>query len=222
MGERGPQYSNFLVLGKDDFVDLDPKGDAIFAPPELIVCDFGETLFTWDVDWDGWRRDMRRWCVEQLGFEGVQTLRFLREHVEPGMLRRILCAWQNYEQNDLESALVNRPLLGVLRHLKRNDAAKRLAIFSANLRTTIALLFERFGISDLFDLVVSTDDVLRGKPDPEGLLKILGTWDMSPEDAIFIGNSWKDLEAGRAAGVRTYDVNRMAGGRFRLVPIWER
>ena len=203
-------------------MNLDPELEEVFAPPKLIVCDFGETLFTWNVDWDGWRRDMRRWCVEQLGFEDVQTLRFLREHVDPEMVQRILCAWRDYEQHDVESALANRPLLGVLKHLKRSDTTKQLAIFSANLRTTIALIFERFGISDLFDLIVSTDDVLQGKPDPEGLVKILAAWDAAPEDAILIGNSWKDLEAGRAAGVRTYDVNQMADGRFRLVPIWER
>ncbi|MCK5119607.1 MAG: HAD-IA family hydrolase [Candidatus Latescibacteria bacterium] len=190
-------------------------------PPKLVVCDFGETLFTWNVDWDGWRRDMRRWC-EQLGFEGVQTLRFLREHVEPEMFGKILCTWRDYEQDDVESALANRSLLGVLKLLKRSDPTKRLAIFSANLQGTIALMFERFDISDLFDLIVSTEDVLRGKPDPEGLIQILSAWDAAPEDAILIGNSWKDLEAGRTAGVPAYDVNQMAEGRFKLVPIWER
>ncbi len=188
---------------------------------KLVICDFGETLFTWNVDWEGWRREMRRWC-EKLGFEGVRTLRFLREHVEPEMLGKMLCTWRDYEQDDLESALVNRPLLGVLKLLKRSDPTKRLAIFSANLQSTIELIFERFDMSDLFDPIVSSDDVLRGKPDPEGLVRILAAWDAAPEDAILIGNSWKDLEAGRAAGVLAYDVNQMAEGRFKLVPIWER
>ena len=202
-------------------MNMDPDLKELFASPKLVVCDFGETLFTWNVDWDGWRRDMRRWC-EQLGFEGVQTLRFLREHVEPEMFGKILCTWRDYEQDDVESALANRSLLGVLKLLKRSDPTKRLAIFSANLQSTIALMFERFDISDLFDLIVSTEDVLRGKPDPEGLIQILSECDAAPEDAILIGNSWKDLEAGRTAGVPAYDVNQMAEGRFKLVPIWER
>ena len=202
-------------------MNMDPDLKELFASPKLVVCDFGETLFTWNVDWDGWRRDMRRWC-EQLGFEGVQTLRFLREHVDPEIFGKILCTWRDYEQDDVESALANRSLLGVLKLLKRSDPTKRLAIFSANLQSTIALMFERFDISDLFDLIVSTEDVLRGKPDPEGLIRILSAWDAAPEDAILIGNSWKDLEAGRTAGVPAYDVNQMAEGRFKLVPIWER
>lgn len=202
-------------------MNMDRALKELFASPKLVVCDFGETLFTWNVDWDGWRRDMRRWC-EQLGFEGVQTLRFLREHVEPEMFGKILCTWRDYEQDDVESALANRSLLGGLKLLKRSDPTKRLAIFSANLQSTIALMFERFDISDLFDLIVSTEDVLRGKPDPEGLIQILSECDAAPEDAILIGNSWKDLEAGRTAGVPAYDVNQMAEGRFKLVPIWER
>ncbi len=210
-----------FYFGKDVLVNMDRALKELFASPKLVVCDFGETLFTWNVDWDGWRRDMRRWC-EQLGFEGVQTLRFLREHVEPEMFGKILCTWRDYEQDDVESALANRSLLGVLKLLKRSDPTKRLAIFSANLQSTIALMFERFDISDLFDLIVSTEDVLRGKPDPEGLIQILSAWDADPEDAILIGNSWKDLEAGRTAGVPAYDVNQMAEGRFKLVPIWER
>ncbi|MFH1009423.1 MAG: HAD-IA family hydrolase [Candidatus Latescibacterota bacterium] len=202
-------------------MNLDPAWQDIFAPPKLVVCDFGETLFTWNVDWDGWRRDMSRWC-ERLGFEGLQTFRFLREHAAPDVLGKVLSTWIGYEQNDLESALANQPLLEVLKQLRAEDPSKRLAIFSANLQSTIALMFERFGISDLFGLVVATDDVLHGKPDPEGMGHILSAWDAAPEEAILIGNSWKDLEAGRAAGVRAYDVNLMAEGRFKLAPIWER
>lgn len=60
------------------------------------------------------------------------------------------------------------------------------------------------GLSDHFDVVVSADDVVRGKPDPEPVtaaLKQLGR--RTPAHVLFLGDTPMDVDAGRAAGVRT-------------------
>jgi pyrophosphatase PpaX len=61
------------------------------------------------------------------------------------------------------------------------------------------------GIDDVLDVLVTADDVTRGKPDPEPVLKaleLLGLGDAAGE-VLFVGDSPHDLVAGRAAGVAT-------------------
>lgn len=57
------------------------------------------------------------------------------------------------------------------------------------------------GLGD-FDVVVCEADVPAPKPDPAGLLLALDTLGVRPDDALYVGDSLTDLEAGRAAGVR--------------------
>jgi pyrophosphatase PpaX len=61
------------------------------------------------------------------------------------------------------------------------------------------------GIDDVLDVLVTADDVSRGKPDPEPVLKaleLLGLDDV-PDEVLFVGDSPHDLVSGRAAGVKT-------------------
>lgn len=63
------------------------------------------------------------------------------------------------------------------------------------------------GMTEL-DVLVTADDVVRGKPDPEPVLKGLAALGLTDhaEDVLFAGDSTFDVEAGRAAGVKTAAV----------------
>lgn len=58
-----------------------------------------------------------------------------------------------------------------------------------------------------FDPVVCGDDLPSHKPDPEGLLKIVRSWQLAPAQVIFVGDSDQDLAGGRAAGVPTVAID---------------
>lgn len=47
----------------------------------------------------------------------------------------------------------------------------RLAVVSGALRQEIELVLAKFGVRDLFPVIVAQDEMTRGKPDPEGFLK---------------------------------------------------
>jgi HAD superfamily hydrolase (TIGR01549 family) len=67
----------------------------------------------------------------------------------------------------------------------------------------------------VFDPMVCGDDLLSHKPDPEGLLKIVRSWQLAPAQVIFVGDSDQDLAGGRAAGVLTVAIDhgrRIASG----------
>lgn len=52
-----------------------------------------------------------------------------------------------------------------------------------------------------FDAIVCGDDLRSHKPDPEGLLSIVRSWNLHPDRVLFVGDSDQDFAAARAAGV---------------------
>jgi pyrophosphatase PpaX len=61
-------------------------------------------------------------------------------------------------------------------------------------------------IDGYFSILIGSDDVIHGKPHPEPVLKALDHFQASPDDAIFIGDSPHDMEAGKRADVRAIGV----------------
>ena len=59
------------------------------------------------------------------------------------------------------------------------------------------------GIADMFSAVVGLEDVTRFKPDPEPVEVALRLLSVAPQEAVMVGDSPADIEAGRAAGCLT-------------------
>ncbi len=86
-------------------------------------------------------------------------------------------------------------------------------------------LLYALGAADLFDAVITGQDVQRRKPDPEGINKCLQHIAVAPENAIYVGDSVIDVQASRAAGVLPIAVLTGAGksadlcqaGAYRIV-----
>jgi|AntDeeMinimDraft_5_1070356.scaffolds.fasta_scaffold15087_1 HAD superfamily hydrolase (TIGR01509 family) len=85
---------------------------------------------------------------------------------------------------------------------------RRLGILTRNSRSNALASLERIGVADLF----APEDVLgreqaRPKPDPDGILRLLGRWQAEPGEAVMVGDFSMDLEAGRRAGVHTIHLD---------------
>jgi pyrophosphatase PpaX len=81
-----------------------------------------------------------------------------------------------------------------------------LAIFTGKGRPTTSITLEVLGLTGLFDLVVTGNDVEHHKPHPEGIFRVLERFDLAPENVLMVGDSLTDLRASRAAGVRIATV----------------
>jgi len=91
---------------------------------------------------------------------------------------------------------------GILKVISKNN---QLAICSTAPSKKIRQ--ELGKLAPLFYLIVGANDVKNIKPDPEGIHIILKQTGVSPKNAIIIGDSECDIEAGKAAGVKTGIVN---------------
>lgn len=72
---------------------------------------------------------------------------------------------------------------------------------ATNRSNTIGQVLESNGLSEYFDIVISSLDVEKPKPHPESLFKILNFFGIDPDHALYVGDSFVDFETARAAGV---------------------
>ena len=83
--------------------------------------------------------------------------------------------------------------------LGRLSRRAELAIFTGRTREELAHTFARFGTARYFERIVTTDQVRRPKPHPEGLLRILDG--RAASRALYLGDNVDDALAARDAGV---------------------
>ena len=81
-----------------------------------------------------------------------------------------------------------------------------LAVVSGSARAEIEPVLAAAGIRDAFAVVISLDDVRRGKPDPEGYLLALHLLGVAPSDAAAVEDSEAGVAAAKAAGLYTVGV----------------
>lgn len=72
---------------------------------------------------------------------------------------------------------------------------------ATNRSNTIGKVLELNGLSQYFDIVVSSLDVKNPKPHPEPVFKILDFFGIEPQECLYVGDSEVDFQVCRAAGV---------------------
>lgn len=87
--------------------------------------------------------------------------------------------------------------------LERFHKEYRLAIVTSRIKVGMEEVFSMKEIKHLFDVVVTFEDYKNPKPHPEPLLTALEKLHLSPNEAIYIGDSLTDIEASKAAGVKS-------------------
>lgn len=96
---------------------------------------------------------------------------------------------------------------GVMDTLARfRGSGKGMAVVTNKPEGLAVRLLTDLGMDGFFEVVVGGDTVRNKKPDPEGIMRVLGGLGVAPARAAFVGDSPVDCESGRAAGVYTIGV----------------
>ena len=84
---------------------------------------------------------------------------------------------------------------------------RRLGIVTAKRLRTVGLALDRFPeLGEAMDVVIGAEDTEKHKPEPDPVLEALRRLDAIPADAVYVGDSPYDIQAGNAAGVFTVAV----------------
>ena len=85
------------------------------------------------------------------------------------------------------------------------------AVASAAPRANIEAVLEALSATNIFQSIVSAEDVRRGKPDPEVYLTAAARVGASPDRCIVVEDAVAGVEGARRAGMRSIGVSR--GGK---------
>lgn len=80
----------------------------------------------------------------------------------------------------------------------------RLAVVTNKEARYTDTVLRAHGLAQAFDLVVSGDTFAAKKPDPVGVLHGLQTWQVAPQQALFVGDSSIDAATARRAGIAVW------------------
>jgi beta-phosphoglucomutase len=84
--------------------------------------------------------------------------------------------------------------------------AVAVAVVSGSARAEIEPVLEAAGLTDAITLIVSSEDIMRSKPDPEGYLIALHLLGIEASDAAAVEDSEAGVAAAKAAGLYTAAV----------------
>ncbi|MDO6354773.1 pyrophosphatase PpaX [Caloramator sp. CAR-1] len=94
----------------------------------------------------------------------------------------------DYARETLEELKSKGILLGVVTSKRRIMAERGLRLFN---------------LLDYFDVVITPEDTVKHKPDPEPILKACEKLKFEPKDVLFVGDSNFDILCGKNAGAKT-------------------
>jgi sugar-phosphatase len=140
------------------------------------------------------------------GVPGGTTIRRFRPDLpDPDAINRRLLAM---ETADLDGVVATPGAHELIATLDRAGVPWAV-VTSANQKLAVARLTAA-GIA-IPDVLVTTDDIVRGKPDPEGYLRGAALLDVDPARTLVVEDTVAGLAAGRSAGARVAALKGLTG-----------
>jgi len=68
-------------------------------------------------------------------------------------------------------------------------------------------VLKKHNLEKYFDVIVTVDEVARGKPSPEIVFKACNSLKVNPKEVILVGDTKSDIEAGKSAGCTVVGIN---------------
>jgi phosphoglycolate phosphatase len=172
--------------------------------PAVCVFDLDHTLVSSPLDLRAVAREMEafirgrgiplperelRWSAPEL----LAVVRREAAELEPEIIRIPVA----HERRAMEQATLEPFAREALTAMKALGFAT--ALWTNNDRVVADFVLERFALLDHLDLVVTRDDVVHLKPDPDGLRVVRARWPEA-ERVVVVGDSWVDGVAATAGG----------------------
>ena len=181
---------------------------------EAVVFDLDGVVVDSEQVWDEVREQLAherggRWHeraqADMMGMSSPEWSRYMHdviglaeppEEINDEVVRRML------ERYRAELPLID----GAVEAVQRLAPHFSLGVASSSNRPLIETVLERAGIADLFDAVVSSEEVAAGKPAPDVYLEAAERLGLGPGRAAAIEDSSNGLRSAHAAGMRVIAV----------------
>ena len=140
------------------------------------------------------------------GMSVLQTAQYFKDtfNIKDSTEDMIKC-WNDMALDKYVNDVTVKPCgLEFLTYLKENGI--KMGICSSNSRYLIERTLDERGIRDYFSSIVSGEDVLKGKPDPEPYLKGAKNLEVEPSKCLVFEDLILGIQSGHNAGMRVCAV----------------
>ncbi|MCK0473982.1 HAD family hydrolase [Halalkalibacter sp. APA_J-10(15)] len=112
--------------------------------------------------------------------------------------------YSKYLESHHQFVAPNLEINELINKLKENGI--KLGIVTGKARRSLDISLKELNMDNLFEVIITGDDVINPKPHPEGVIKALSLLGIKNDEAMFVGDSDADIEAGNQANVYTVGV----------------
>lgn len=99
---------------------------------------------------------------------------------------------------ELDYSLKKEGLVEILDYLKKEN--KKIGLASSSIRPRIDFLVKREDVGEYFDTIISSDDIVKGKPDPEIFNLCMERLNVKKETTYILEDSLAGIKAAKASG----------------------
>jgi HAD superfamily hydrolase (TIGR01509 family) len=186
------------------------------SPPPIaaVVFDMDGVIISSEELWDGVRERLARerggrWSTEahraMMGMNTAEWTGYMHSalgmDLAPGEIRDEVVRRLGADYRD------HLPLLpGAVAAVRELAARWPLGLASSSPKDLIELVLRLAGIDKSFSVVMSSEEVDRGKPEPDVYLAVLERMGVPPAAAVAVEDSGNGIRAARAAGMRVIAV----------------
>lgn len=109
-----------------------------------------------------------------------------------------------YHKHIVDNTVPYNGIYNIIETLKKKGMM--VGVLSNKPSELVRIPLYHFKISSLMDFIYGGDSFEERKPSGEPIKRIINYFEVEPKDAVIIGDSFIDIEAGKNAGIRTIAV----------------
>ncbi len=214
-GIRPQKYYEIVRIPRFEFsclIILEDKDEREMKYMKAIIFDFDGTLAnTLPICFAAFQHVFKEFDEKELSSDEIKSM---FGPSETGIIRDNLIHmnkdqaierfYEKYVENHSSLVKHNREIDEMIKSLK--EYGFKLGIVTGKARRSLDISLSALQMENLFDVIITGDDVLKPKPHPEGVLKALRLLGVKNNEAMFIGDSDADILAGNDANVHTVGV----------------
>ena len=138
------------------------------------------------------------------GLRLTEFLTALGLSVAPSVVAEIRKAKSKCYPDFFDALKPNRVLLEFLRAFKAQSG--RIALVTTASRANVDRVVHHIGADGLFELIISGEDVVHGKPDPECYITACRRLMLASDEVLVFEDTQLGLDAAHRAGIKTFRI----------------